>query len=311
MTSVPDIGEGSIVENPLKPEWGPGKVARLRGDKADVFFRDLAGERARTFKLDALRLAASQSDPILDNLPPFTERKGELVLGTARITVAEARERFLRHYPGGFSDPGFLGHESGGERIYKWAAHERFLSAFGHGRGRELVASGDVDFVAEVTHVLGRANNLPAVQEYLALREGLSNPDAARRYLSTLLDLIDAGPERDAFVAHAEATASLPAVGSTHTDKWTLCTILPYLARPDAFMFVKPTLTKAAAAALGFDIRYDSHPNWSTYSRILEMSRLYMELLADLGPRDFIDIQSFFWVTGEAFERTLARHRAR
>lgn len=302
---------GSIVQNPLKPEWGPGKVATVHGGTLYVFFRDLPGERARKFKTEALRLAAVQSDPVLDNLPPFIERDGDVVVPAGRITPAEARERFLRHYPGGFADAGYIGTETEGERTYKWSAHLRFREVFGGGRGRALLAGSGADLITEVSRVLGPASNLLAVQEYIALREGLGSLDAARRYISTLLDLIEAGPQAAAFEAHAEATASLPAKGHTHTDKWTVATILPYLARPDVFMFVKPTITQAAAAALGFDIRYDARPNWATYDRVLKMSELYMNQLADLGPRDFIDVQSFFWVTGGSFEKTLAAHRAK
>lgn len=101
----------------------------------------------------------------------------------------------------------------------------------------------------------------------------------------------------------------MPVRGQAHTDKWTVLAILPYLARLDPFMFVKPMITQAAAA-LGFDIRYGPRPNGETYERVLRMSQLYMQQLADLGPRDFIDVQSFFWVTGGSFEGTLAEHRA-
>jgi hypothetical protein len=302
---------GSLVDNPLKPEWGPGKVAHARGGTLFVFFRDLPGERARKFRADALRMAESQSDPILDNLPPFVEKDGDIIISAARITPAQAREQFLRHYPGGFTDPGYIGTESEGERTYKWVAHQRFVENFSGGRGRALAGSDEADLIGEISRVLGSASNLLATQEYIALREGLTNREAARRYLSTLLDLVEAGPQEAPFLAHAEATASLPAKGQTHTDKWTVATILPYLARPEAFMFVKPTPTQAAAAALGFDLRYDPRPNWATYERVLRMSHLYMDQLADLGPRDFIDIQSFFWITGGSFEKTLAEQKAK
>ena len=303
---------GSLVTNPRKPEWGPGKVVRVRGNMVDVFFRHVEGDRALKFKVDALELASVQSDPVLDNLPEIRERNGAMVLLRARITLAQARDRFLRHYPGGFSDPAYIGTETEGERAYKWSAHERFLQELGGAKGPQLLSGdGTVDFVAEIGRILGSASNLLATTEYIALREGLEDAPAASHYLSTLFDLIDAGPEEELFIAHAQATAALPSRGQTHTDKWTVSTILPYLARPDAFIFVKPTITKAAAAALGFDIRYDAQPNWRTYERVLRMSRLYMEELADLGPRDFIDIQSFFWVTGESFEKILAEHQAK
>lgn len=52
---------------------------------------------------------------------------------------------------------------------------------------------------------------------------------------------------------------------------------------------------------LGFDIHYQAQPNWRTYRAVLEMTEVYFELLGEFGPLDFIDVQSFFWVTGEAY----------
>ena len=49
---------------------------------------------------------------------------------------------------------------------------------------------------------------------------------------------------------------------------------------------------------LGFDFAYSSTPNWDTYSSFLELCRTVNRDLADLGPRDQIDIQSFLWVQG-------------
>lgn len=137
------IEVGSLIEHPQKPEWGPGKGVHMRGDTLYVFFRDLPGERARKFRADASRLTVAQSDPVLENLPPFKERGGELVIPEGRVTVAEARARFLRIYPGGFHDPAYLGSETEGERTYKWSAHQRVIGAFGGGLGRELLAANE------------------------------------------------------------------------------------------------------------------------------------------------------------------------
>lgn len=102
-----------------------------------------------------------------------------------------------------------------------------------------------------------------------------------------------------------------PASGATRTDKWTIVTVLPFLARRYTLMFVKPGNIKTASAALGFEIRYDTSPNWGTYERVLQLAHVYRERLADLGPRDFIDIQTFFWVTGDTYEAALAGNAKR
>ena len=53
-----------------------------------------------------------------------------------------------------------------------------------------------------------------------------------------------------------------------------------------------------AARAYGFELAYSSKPNWETYSSFLELCRTVRRDLADLRPRDQIDIQSFLWVQG-------------
>jgi hypothetical protein len=75
-------------------------------------------------------------------------------------------------------------------------------------------------------------------------------------------------------------------------------TIFGFLALPDVHFFLKPMVTRAAASEYGFDFRYQSRPNWDTYSNLLDFARLVWGDLRDLKPRDMIDIQSFLWVQG-------------
>jgi hypothetical protein len=307
-----EMRAGTLVEYPEKPEWGPGKIAHVREDLVYVFFRDNPSQDARRYRVHQLRLAESQSDAVLDNYPPFIEKGGTFSLPAAPVSLLDARNRFLRHYPLGFSDPAYLGSATEGERNYKWIAHERCAAAFGNGRGRALLASGQaIDTAKEFVRVIGGAHNLLARTEWIAFQEGLRDESAARRYLNSLFDLAESGPTETLFGAHADAVGRLPAKGATHTDKWTVATLGPFLMAPRTFMFVKPQNTKAAAAALAFDIKYDTRPNWRTYDAVVRMAELYLQRLADMGPRDFIDIQSFFWVTGDTFEQTLAAHKAK
>lgn len=300
---------GALVENPLKLEWGPGKVALIRNGNAYVFFRDVPDRPAKRFKPDALRLAASQHDSILDNLPPFVEEGGNIVLPHERVTLDLARQKFLSLYPKGFYDDAYLGTKSSGERHYKMAAHELFMATLGNGEAQRLLTNGDIaELVVRASRVIGSLNLLHMV-ENTALRGGLADDRAAKRFFSTLLDFISGVPDQAKFESYAAAVAALPAKGQTSTDKWTIATILPFLAAPDTYMFLKPTITQAAAARLGFDLKYDSHPNWRTYDALLRMTQLYMDQLKDLAPRDFLDIQSFFWVTGEQFDDVAAARK--
>jgi len=50
--------------------------------------------------------------------------------------------------------------------------------------------------------------------------------------------------------------------------------------------------------AYEFDFEYHSRPTWSTYAGLLKFAQTIRRDLADLRPRDMIDIQSFIWVLG-------------
>jgi hypothetical protein len=76
--------------------------------------------------------------------------------------------------------------------------------------------------------------------------------------------------------------------------------VFGFMARPKVHMFLKPTVTRAAAGAYGFDFRYESTPSWRTYAELLSFARTVRADLRDLKPRDMIDIQSFLWVQGSA-----------
>ena len=77
-----------------------------------------------------------------------------------------------------------------------------------------------------------------------------------------------------------------------------MATVFGAIARPRVHLFVKPLTIRRAAEAYGFDLRYDSTPGWETYSSLLELARVVRADLADLRPRDQIDVQSFLWVLG-------------
>lgn len=62
--------------------------------------------------------------------------------------------------------------------------------------------------------------------------------------------------------------------------------------------FLKPKVTQAAARAYGFDFQYRSKLSRETYASLLEFAETIRRDLADLKPRDMIDVQPFVWVLG-------------
>ena len=71
-----------------------------------------------------------------------------------------------------------------------------------------------------------------------------------------------------------------------------------FVAQPDTHIFLKPNVTRVAAEAYDYPFEYRSQPNWETYAGLLAFTETLKHDLADLRPRDMIDIQSFIWVLG-------------
>ncbi len=288
---------GTIVIHPTREDWGPGKVVKAEAGRVHVVWRDLPDREAKRIVTSVIRLqkAPEQSDPVLDNLPPLVEEEGKLFLPKERVTFQQAISAFHAKYPQGFSDPGYIGDAHKGERYYKWVAHEYCLQRLGNGRFRELLHNDPVKLAEEVIRCAGKVNLLH-MTEQAALRDALQVESPARTFLARLADLLDAATiTEDVFAPYAEATCNLPAERG-RVATWPVATIIPFLFKPDCHMFLKPGVTKNAADSLGFHLNYRTEPNWLTYRRLLDMAETYMEKLAALKPRDFIDVQSFFWL---------------
>jgi hypothetical protein len=75
-------------------------------------------------------------------------------------------------------------------------------------------------------------------------------------------------------------------------------------------MFLKPEVTKVAADSLGFNLKYNPTLNWATYEALQRMGAIYLDLLKPLGARDFVDVQSFIWVTCGGYDGPLPKSEA-
>src|SRR5688572_2799595 len=99
---------GTLVIQPKRPEWGPGKIAKFDGKRAYVVWRDLPDRAAKVMDASFLERSPVQKDDILDNLPPLIEKEGQLLLPKTRVTFKQAVEKFFAYFPLGFEDPKFL-----------------------------------------------------------------------------------------------------------------------------------------------------------------------------------------------------------
>lgn len=208
--------------------------------------------------------------------------------------VAKCRRKFLKFFPKGFYDQKYIDWERG----YKWEAHERWMETLDRETHRGLIADGEYSEVARRAVTIESRTNLLFSFEKMALRDAVKTSVGAKAFAEGLYAfLYGRGAAQNKFERWCDAVANLPR-RQTRVLTWPLVTVFGFLAQPEEHFFLKPMVTRAAAREYGFDCRYESRPNWDTYSNLLDFARTVSDDLSDMRPRDMIDIQSFLWVQG-------------
>ena len=217
---------------------------------------------------------------------------------SARSGPARCRRRFLRFFPGGFTDETYLDWE----RDYKWETHERWLAALGRAEFKRLLERGEYQEIAARAIRIEQQSRHSMIFSFekMALRDAVRSKQGAQLFATGLHDFLHGrgGMERR-FTEWVDVVSRLPR-RQTRVLTWPLVTVFGFIAQPDRHIFLKPTVTRNAAEAYGFDFSYQSRPNWETYDNLLRFAELLRSDLDDLGPRDMIDLQSFMWVQGSA-----------
>ena len=206
------------------------------------------------------------------------------------------RRKFLGYFPKGFRDPDYQ--ET--ERDYKVATHQRWVEELGEARFAELIRERQYEEIARrAARVEQRSQHSMIFSfEKMALRDAIRTPDGARAFALGLHDYLHGtGSLRDRFERWVSVVGSLPR-RQTRVLTWPLVTVFGFIAQPRQHMFLKPTVTRTAARAYGFDFRYESRPRWEVYESLLDFAAQVRRDTQDLGPRDMIDLQSFIWVQG-------------
>ena len=217
----------------------------------------------------------------------------------SKTTMAGAercRRKFLHHFRGGFQDAKYLDWE----RDYKWETHERWEEALGREEFRRLLRARQfAEVAARAVRVEQRSRHSMLFSfEKMALRDAVKVEEGARTFAEGLYEFLHgAGSPERKFARWVEAVDSLPR-RQTRVLTWPLVTVFGFIAQPDRHFFLKPNVTRRAAARYEFDLRYKSRPSWEVYSNLLEFAERVRRDNRDLKPRDMIDLQSFIWVQG-------------
>lgn len=220
-------------------------------------------------------------------------RAGTLRTAAPSAGALRAQRKFLRYFPGGFADPTYVEWERG----YKVLAAERWERELGGEKLAALMRDGKYqEAAARMVGIESRTNLLYSFEK-MALRDAVRTPAAAKRFVMGVHEFVTSDVDRRAFEAWCDVVESLPR-RQTRVLTWPVVTVIGFLARPRAHIFLKPNVTKRAAHAYGFAFEYASRPNWDTYASLLAFARQVRSDTRTLRPRDMIDLQSFVWVQG-------------
>jgi hypothetical protein len=296
-----DLENGMMVQH---ASLGLGKVVAVEDKAVHVFFAGSDARFATKLRLPmALQLltAAATTNAWLSHLPGFAfdAKSGRYGLSGTWLSHADAVARFVEVFPKAFADPSYAGDGADKcERVTRWRrAHEAYAEALGGGQGERLLASGDVAGLVERALGVERVvRPLHRDAEKASFDDALKDLDAARGYFAALFELLAAkAPEQAPFEALAAAVRAMPA-GATREAGWPVATLLPFVARPDLHMLLRPRFACEVGHRLGLELAYAPQPNWSTYSALLRSTEVLLEKLRPLGARDHVDVEAFMHV---------------
>ena len=206
----------------------------------------------------------------------------------------KSRRKFLYYFPGGFHDETYIDWE----RNYKWKAHQQWEELLNRNELRLLLKQKEYSEIAARAIRIESRTNLLFSFEKMALRDAVKSREGARLFALGLFDFLHGSLSMDErFAGWVETIALLPRK-QTRVLTWPVVTVFGFIAQPQTHMFLKPNVTRIAARKFGFDFHYQTRPSWETYSEFLQFGEVVRSEVADLRPRDMIDIQSFIWVLG-------------
>lgn len=221
-------------------------------------------------------------------------RGGARVMPALSPAALKCRKKFLCYFPGGFADETYYDWERG----YKWEAHQRWHELLAPKDFATLLKRKKYDEIsAHVVKVESRTNLLFSFEK-MALRDALKAVAGAKAFATGLHDfLYGSDTMQQRFERWRDVVGGLPRK-QTRVLTWPLLTVFGFIAEPKQHIFLKPNVTRRAAAAYGFDFKYRSRPEWSTYASLLEFADTIRQEQRDLKPKDMMDLQGFIWVQG-------------
>ena len=286
MTQHITLPKGTRVRHVNKPEWGIGQLLENSNSQNLRLFFDNKGEMnmaaTAADKLTVVNGPDAQST-LLDNL--YLPGPGK---SRPMVTMAQAKLRLLELFPGGLHGEKMKQHE----RDYKDAMRKLALEWYAPSELQALSQAGQHAEVVERAHRLVKlsTNNFPSHFEKIAFGNGLSahtrQSEFAEAFCAWVL------PEEATQAAFEAFASELDHLGSA---KWPILTAYRFLLHPQTDVLIKPTNLAHAAEVARFEINYRSELNWLTYHSVMQFYNHVCKAIADLDPKDNIDVQNFIW----------------
>lgn len=215
--------------------------------------------------------------------------------------VGSAINLFRRAFPGGFESKYYVFRE----RAYKDTRSRFMVENLREDQIDELLARGDFDTIGSLAKRAFSTSNLYSQYELIKFGDALKVKGLAKPFAELLRELLYGD-----FDQSLEDLAHL--LRPHDAAKWPILSFWPFFRFPDLHMFLKPMMVQRCAERMGYDLHYESLPNRDTYHSLLGFAEFVREGIADLEPKDNIDIQSFIYaIDKEGYVRDAIRDRER
>ena len=194
-------------------------------------------------------------------------------------------QTFLEVYPDGF----YGQKQAIEERDYKLQASQLFKSILNKDLFHEhLQQEAYSEIIKRIALCVNSTNFIQGSFEKPVLLNTINqNPE---RYCCALYDFIYGQlPEQERMVVFINVLDELSLL------KWTYFSYFLFLSDTDRYMFVKPEMLKRSLEICRYPLNYESKPSYELYAEILKFCHWLKDKIADLSPRDMIDVHSFMW----------------
>lgn len=279
---------GDFVLHRKMTGWGVGKVFQSNGQDISVFFVNHGKcNLPQNFPWIEMAPDALTGHPLLQNVAP-----GVLEDRLVFFTLEECIRRFSKIFPEGFYDTAYLAKKSG-ERNDKVDAANMAGELLSQTAWSDLAGQNGYGEICQRLAKVEAKTNLLHKFEKIKWQAALHESSLQKPLADALFnDLYGTGSRESRFDGLIKVLSQ-----ADGCSKWTVATYYGFLLQPEPRIFIKPEVTKFSADACGWDLQYDSTPNWNTLNRAEGMAKYLFDELTKVGrnPRDMIDIQSFIW----------------